>query len=587
MQGERDHPLLFPSRQDRLLFLRFPTHAVNHGNTLRREIGNRGPPVQRLRVLKPREPGARVALHQENVVITEYAVTETSHQQEPRMRQAAYGRPFRSLLVLCMSLLVTANLAACSTSTASATGPESHPTATKSIASSLKQVFAPAPAFARSASAGDATTLADVAEMAVPSVVNIAAENVVSGPQSPMLNDPMFREFFGVPEQPRERTQQALGSGVVVAADGLVLTNNHVVEHAKGVVVTLHDGQEVDAEVVGSDPKSDLAVLRLKGKLPKLVPAKFGDSTNLRLGDVVLAIGNPFGVGQTVTMGIVSAKGRSHMGIVDYEDFIQTDAAINPGNSGGALVNTNGELVGINTAILSRSGGNHGIGFAIPSNMIAPIMKSLVQDGRVVRGWLGVAIQDMDRELAKGLGVAATSGVLVSDVSANSPAAKAGLQRGDVITAVDGKATDSGGTLRNIIAARSPDSVVTLAILRNGKNQQVKVKLGTLADETREETQTREGAGVLSGVTATNLSPQARAQLQLPDSITKGVVITKVARNSKAARAGLRPGDVILEVNRRAVGSTKEFWQLSKQRKDSVLLLVARGGVTNYIAISK
>src|SRR5690606_31146613 len=274
--------------------------------------------------------------------------------------------------------------------------------------------------------------IADVAERALPSVVNISLTKVGrAGAPIP------FPVFFGPPQ---ERIEQGMGSGVIVSADGTILTNNHVVADAKEIKVTTYDRREFDAKVIGTDPKSDLAVIQIQGAPAGLTPIQFGDSSKLRLGEVVLAIGNPFGVGQTVTMGIVSATGRSRMGIVDYEDFIQTDAAINPGNSGGALVNMRGELVGINTAILSRSGGYQGIGFAIPADMARPIMKSLLDNGKVERGWLGVSIQDLTPELARGLGIGTSRGVLVSGVIDGSPADKAGLERGDVVISLDGKA---------------------------------------------------------------------------------------------------------------------------------------------------
>jgi len=328
-------------------------------------------------------------------------------------------------------------------------------------------------------------SLPDVAERVVPSVVNIAVTRTGGGGDDvPSMEDvdPMFRDFLG-PQVPRGGQEHSLGSGVIVSADGLVLTSAHVVDGAEHVDLTLNDGRELDGVVVGTDRRSDVAVVRIdKREAHGLVPLSMGDSSALRLGEVVLAIGNPFGVGQTVTMGIVSAKGRSALGIVDYEDFIQTDAAINPGNSGGALVNLRGELVGVNTAILSRSGGNQGIGFAIPTSMIRPIMKSLVATGKVARGWLGVGIQDVDRDLAAGLGLAPGDGVVVGQVEKDSPAARAGIERGDLIRAVGSDRVHSSSELRNKIAALAPGSTAHLDVVRKGQGRAVDVVLGALPE---------------------------------------------------------------------------------------------------------
>jgi serine protease Do len=448
-----------------------------------------------------------------------------------------------------------------------------------------------------------AVSVADVAERAVPSVVSISATRMVRA--QPM--NPFFHEFFGngghggpggpgmgpgmgggPRGMPREQEQQGLGSGVVVTRDGVVLTNNHVVEQAEDVQVTLSDGRKFEAEVVGTDPQSDLAVLRIQGKLPaELTPIEFGDSSTLRLGDVVLAIGNPFGVGQTVTMGIVSAKGRSSVGIVDYEDFIQTDAAINPGNSGGALINLRGELVGINTAILSRSGGYQGIGFAIPTSMAKPIMASLLDSGKVARGWLGIAIQTVDTNLASAMGLEAAQGVLVSDVTPDSPAAKAGLRRGDVILTLDGKAMNDSSQLRNHVAAKEPGSTVALEIVRDGKKQRLNVALGTLPGNQLGKAEAEIGAreGLLSGVTVANLNPQLRTRFEVPDDVKSGVLVTSVEPGSRAHRVGLRPGDVILEFDRKPVDSVAALEGLNSKAKGKALLLVSRGGQTIFMAL--
>jgi serine protease Do len=316
--------------------------------------------------------------------------------------------------------------------------------------------------------------IADVAERVVDSVVNISTTQTVEIEQGPFPFDPFFNDprspQFGEPD---ERKAQSLGSGVIVSADGKILTNAHVVRNADEIMVTLHDGTEVEAKVVGSDPKSDLAVIKLETKVNNLRPLVFADSTRTRLGEVVLAVGNPFGVGQAVTMGIVSATGRASVGIVQYEDFIQTDAAINPGNSGGALVNLKGELVGINTAILSRSGGYQGIGFAIPTAMARPIMDMLIKDGKVSRGYLGVSLAPVKHG----------RGVLIETVEAKAPAAVAGIAPGDIILAVDGTEVRDIGKLRNLVAMKGAHASTTLDVSRDGKTRAVKVKLGELPEQ--------------------------------------------------------------------------------------------------------
>ena len=346
--------------------------------------------------------------------------------------------------------------------------------------------FLPHPAFAYADPAGKGASIADIAEKAAPSVVNVASSRTIRRVREgmPFFDDPFFRQFFGPgmrggPE-PEQRQEHGLGSGVIVSADGIVLTNNHVVDGADEIKITTADKREYAAKVLGTDAKSDVAVLKMQGNPQGLTPITFGDSSRLRLGDVVLAIGNPFGVGQTITMGIVSAKGRANVHIAAYEDFIQTDAAINPGNSGGALVDMEGHLVGINTAILSRSGGNVGIGFAIPSNMAQPIMKSLMDHGKVVRGWLGVSIQDVDQQLATAMKLKEVKGILISDVAGNGPALKAGLKSGDIVLKLNGSPVESTGTFRNAIAAAGSGTTVKLELLRDGKPLTVDAKLGEL-----------------------------------------------------------------------------------------------------------
>ncbi|ACY17280.1 DegQ family serine endoprotease [Haliangium ochraceum] len=468
--------------------------------------------------------------------------------------------------------------------------PQAAATLVDSEASNTHFEPAAAPAFTRAFaedSASEYGSIADVAEAAVPSVVNIAATRKVRGGTT---QHPMFREFFGGRGGGGgERLQQGQGSGVVVTRDGVILTNNHVVEEASEISVTLSDGREFAAELVGTDPQTDLAVVRMSGEVPSdLKPLRFGDSASARLGEVVMAIGNPFGVGQTVTMGIVSATGRSSVGIADYEDFIQTDAAINPGNSGGALVNMRGELIGVNTAILSRTGGNQGIGFAIPAHMARPIMESLLSDGKVTRGWLGVAIQTLDRDLSTAMKLDADKGVLVSDVSAGSPAAKAGLQRGDVIVSVDGNSVADSSNLRNRIAARKPGTTVQLDVLRDGKNQRVAVELGTLPGtrlSANGSGDLESDKGPLQGVTVSELSQRMRQRFDIPAEIDSGVLVTAVAPGSLAQRSGLRAGDLILEFDRRAVNSVDELSALNRQSDESALLLVSRQGQTIFLAL--
>lgn len=447
----------------------------------------------------------------------------------------------------------------------------------------------PQPALALAGeSVAPSVTIADVAELVTPSVVSVASRRTT---RSDLPTHPFFRRFFGPGAGPqRERQQKGLGSGVVVSNDGLILTNNHVVEGADEITVSTADGKDYDAQLVGADDKSDVAVLRVSGDLSALAPLRYGDSSKLRIGDVVLAIGNPFGVGQTVTMGIVSAKGRSETGIVAYADFIQTDAAINPGNSGGALVNMRGELVGINTAILSRSGGYQGIGFAIPSNMAATISKSLVEHGRVVRGWLGIGIQDVDSDLAEALGLPSASGVLVNHVQSQSPAERGGVLRGDVILSVAGKAMKTSNQLRNAIAAAGANQTVQLRLLRAGKSKTLSVRLGERESQARAPNKApKKPSDELQGLSLETLSSKHRRELELPRSVTAGVVVRSVAPGSVAARSGMRPGDVIVELNRTPVKDLSSFQRSVRSSKaKAALLLVYRGGQnggTRYVVL--
>ncbi len=378
----------------------------------------------------------------------------------------------------------------------------------------------------------------------------------------------------------------------MIVGDGVIVTNNHVVDQAENIKVATFDNRHFDGKLVGADPKSDLAVIRISGDTSGLRPLPIGDTNHLRLGDAVMAIGNPFGVGQTVTMGIVSAKNRSDLGIEDYEDFIQTDAAINPGNSGGALVDMGGNLVGINTAILSRSGGNVGIGFAIPSNMARPIIDSLIANGKVSRGWLGVAIQNVDNDMSKALNVPENSGVLVSDVTKGTPADKAGVRRGDVITAVDDRKVRTTGELRNVIASAGTNQTVTLHVLREGKEMTLKVQLAEMPKnlgDSAEAGQTPSGRGGPDiGMQLQPLSPELRNRLDIPADVQSGVVVVEIDPTSDAARAGIKQGDVILELNHAHVSSPGEFEKLWREARDSnVLALVLRKSSTVYLVIKR
>ena len=435
-----------------------------------------------------------------------------------------------------------------------------------------------------------------------PAVVNVftstAARQNTSQNRSP-FDDPFFRRFFGddLPgggEQRRFRTprQNGLGSGVIVSEDGYILTNNHVVENADEIKVALNDEREFTAKVVGRDDKSDVAVLKVDAKdLPYL---HLANSDTLEVGDVVLAIGNPFGVGQTVTMGIVSATGRGNIGL-DYEDFIQTDAAINPGNSGGPLIDAEGRLVGINTAIISRSGGNQGIGFAIPVNLARSVMESLVKDGRVVRGFMGVNIQDVDPALAKEFNLKDNDGALVADVTAGSPAEKSGLKPGDIITKFNGKPVRDSRHLKLQVAQTSPSAKVPVEVLRDGSTKSFTVQLkefprNELASSSRRGSNDAgsEAEETLKGVAVGNIDARAREQLNIPSNL-KGALVTDIDESSAAFEAGLRQGDVILEINRKPVASADDAVQLSAKndKKGSVLLRVWSRGGTRYVVVKE
>ena len=432
---------------------------------------------------------------------------------------------------------------------------------------------------------GSGVSIADVAEQVSPSVVSVFSEKEIKVPD--MMRGPFFFRFFGPGqkgpngEMPK---QKALGSGVIIDSDGIILTNNHVVAGADSVRVGFTDGQDYEAEVIGTDPKSDIAVIKIKKK--NLEAIKIADSSKSRVGDLVLAIGNPFGLSHSVTMGIISATGRADMGIAEYENFIQTDAAINPGNSGGALVNMKGELVGINTAIVSRSGGSQGIGFAIPSTMAMAVQKAIRTHGRVIRGWLGVAIQELTTELADNMKLKRHQGVLVADVEEDSPADKGGLKRGDVILSVDGQKTTSTGVLRNKIAVKGKGAKVALKILRDGKKRNLKITLGELPETSRENARGEVKIQQLSGLHISKLNKRDRNRLQIPRRI-KGVLVSSIDPSSPAQSYGLQVGDVIVEVNRRSTGSIKAFNKAMRLGKKRLLFLVYREGHTIFLAVQR
>jgi serine protease Do len=429
---------------------------------------------------------------------------------------------------------------------------------------------------------GDA--MAKVAEGIKPAVVNISTTKTVRTPQHPFLDDPLFRRFFGM-QEPQQRRVTNLGSGVIASQDGYILTNNHVIEGAEDIIVRLHDNREYKGRVVGMDSRTDLAVIKIDEKNLTSIP--WGDSNKLRVGEIVLAIGNPYGLNQTITMGIVSALGRTGIGITDYEDFIQTDAAINPGNSGGALVNIRGEIVGINTAIFSVTGGYQGIGFAIPSNMAKNVMDGIINEGRVVRGWLGVQIQALTPELARQFNLKDEKGVLLADVAEGGPAEQGGLRRGDIIIEYDGKRIETPFQLRNMVAATRPGNTAEINVIRNGSRLTMKVKIGELPIEPQTAAvPPAQFDNALRGVQVQELTEEILQRLGITRKL-KGVVITGMAEDSPSLGI-LRSGDIILEINRRAISNVKEYNEIVSQikKKQEVLLLIVRGEATLYLTIS-
>jgi serine protease Do len=437
----------------------------------------------------------------------------------------------------------------------------------------------------------------NVVKKAKPAVVNIKVEKTTTGDypegMSPedMFNNPFFERFFG-PQfrqqqpEPREFKQHGLGSGFIISKDGFILTNNHVVEGADTIKVTLSDNRDFDAKVIGTDPQSDLALLKIED--PQNLPVlPLGDSANLEAGEWVIAIGNPFGLSQTVTIGVVSATGRSGVGINDYENFIQTDAAINPGNSGGPLINGRGEVVGINTALFSRTGGYMGIGFAIPINMAKSIEDQLQKQGKVTRGWLGVVIQNVSKELAESFGLKQAGGILVSEVQKDSPASAAGLKQGDVIVRLNNAELIDVSDLRNRVALLQPGSKAMLDIMRDGREKKVQVSVGEQpADLAKGGVQPSQDQFLDQyGLTLQGLTPELAKKFEYEED--SGLIISDVAANSPAEAAGLKPGQLVEEVNRERVKSPKDLANALKQSSsDKVLLRVRAGNYSTYIVLS-
>lgn len=413
-------------------------------------------------------------------------------------------------------------------------------------------------------------SLAPMLERSMPAVVNISTATNVGSQENPLMNDPVFRHFFGIPKQQQQR-RNSLGSGVIIDKEqGYVLTNNHVIDKADTITVTLSDGRELNAKLLGTDPEADVAVIQIPAD--NLAALKIADSNQLKVGDFVVAIGNPFGLGQTVTSGIVSALGRSGLGIEGYEDFIQTDASINPGNSGGALVNLRGEFVGMNTAILAPNGGNVGIGFAIPSNMAIKLMESLVQHGEVRRGLLGVTTQDLTPELVKAFSLKSQYGAAVSRVEAGSPAEKAGLEPGDIIVSVNGQEIKNGSSqIRTAISLLQVGDTASLEVMRGDERLNLQATIGK---PKRPEIAGDKIHPTLKGAT---LSPTNKGQIE-------GVLLDKIEPSSYAWKTGLRPGDIIVSANRYRIRNLEELKQVANSQAP-LLINLQRGGEAFFVVL--
>ena len=437
----------------------------------------------------------------------------------------------------------------------------------------------------------------DIVKRVAPSVVKITsqikAKRVrMNAGDNPMFDDPMFRQFFGgrMPEM-QSPAQTGLGSGVIISADGYIVTNNHVVDGADQLTVTLDDGRELPAKVIGRDPVTDIAVVKVEAK--DLPAVTFADTNKIEVGDRVLAIGNPFGIGETVTSGIVSAKGR-RVGILSdkgVENFIQTDAAINPGNSGGALIDIDGRVIGINTAIMSRSGGSQGVGLAVPANLVSQVAEGLVKNGKVVRGFLGVNVQNVTPALADSFGLKNRAGARVAEVTPDSPAAKAGLKEGDVITGFNGAEVADANRLTLEVTSVAPGTKVNIDVLRDGKTEKLAATTGERPNRNGgrsvESAASGDDEGVLNGVAVEDLTPEARHEMNLPARL-KGAVVSDVAPDSASARAGVSPGDVILEINRQRVASAEDAINLSaKAESKKTLLKLWSHGSTIFVVVDE
>ena len=471
------------------------------------------------------------------------------------------------------------------------------------------QSFVPSPASGTPAATAVASPVAalptngftEVAKAVTPAVVNITTimtEKVADGRSMPDELRDRMEEFFGGPNgpfgprgfrgpqtpEPRGHRGGGQGSGVIVSPDGYVLTNNHVIDGAREVTVTLPDKREFQGKIVGTDPKTDLAVVKIEGQ--NLPAVAWGDASKLQVGEYVLAVGNPFGLNSTVTLGIVSALGRGRMGITQYEDFIQTDAAINPGNSGGALVNTKGELVGINTAIFSQSGGYQGVGFAVPTSMSKPIYESLIKTGKVVRGFLGIGIQDLNQDLAKSFGIKDAKGAIVSDVKEDGPADQGGLKQGDVIISYQGSPVEEAVALQRMVTRTPVGTKVPVKVMRDGHEKELTITIGEHPDTIKTaNAESGEKDYAFAGVAVQDLDKDQAKEFGIKGK-AQGVVVTSVEPDSGADRAGLLPGDVIREINRQPVKSVKEFEKVSSAVKkgDNVLILINRRGNALFLS---
>ncbi len=455
-------------------------------------------------------------------------------------------------------------LAAALTASSLAAGPVSAQTPLRQVPESRQEI---------------SLSFSGVVKKSAGAVVNVYGARVEKQPRNPFMDDPFFRRFFGDRGfgVPQERVQRSLGSGVVVDAGGLVVTNNHVIEGMSEVKVAFADKREVEATILLRDPRTDLAVLKLK-TAKDLVAIELADSDRVEIGDIVLAIGNPFGVGQTVTQGIVSALARTQIGVGDAQSFIQTDAAINPGNSGGALVDMQGRVIGINTAIFSRSGGSHGIGFAIPAAMVRVVVESARMGAKTVRRpWFGARLQALTPDVADGLGLDRPAGSVVAGVVEKGPAAEGGLRRSDVILAVDGFAVDDPESFGYRFATRPLGGVATLTVLRSGKRVVLPVKLVPAPELRPREPVTLAGRTPLSGITVMNLSPALAEELAI-DAGTEGVVVAEIEEGSTAARVGFQKGDIIQALNGEAMTRSRDVEAALRERKRSWEVTISRGG---------